>query len=269
VNAKLILFTKESRDSLKNMELLENINSILMKKADEIKEKSIELEKVKAETTQKLRDTEHLKRVREGVVKEYNNEKVKLNQLAAVMEQDKESKREYIKLLNTKRSEFENQLTKIRKQIEEAKKQEKAAAADNSVFGKLKGNLNWPIEGTVIEHFGPKKIDGFKGTINNNGLKIKPAKNSDVKVVEEGTVRYIDNIRGFGNIIIIGHAGSYYTLYANMAGVSVQTGEKVKAAQVIGVVSVDLPTDASYLYFEIRKGNQAVNPIDWLKPMRR
>lgn len=269
VNVKLLLFTKESRDTVKNMELVENINTILMARADEIKTKSDRLEQIKEESSRRLRDVEHLIRVRANVVKEYNTEKIKLNQLAAVMEHDRESKQEYIKILADKQKDFESKLDRIRKQLEESKKQEKAQAADSSAFGKLKGTMDWPMQGAIIEFFGPKKVEGFQGTINNNGIKIRPDKHGEVRAVTEGTVRYVDNIRGFGNLVIVGHAGSYYTLYANMAGVSVQTGEKIAPSQVIGLVSVDLQADTPYLYFEIRRGNQAINPTEWLKPIRR
>ncbi|MGE4497152.1 MAG: murein hydrolase activator EnvC [Deferribacterales bacterium] len=269
VNIKLLLFTKESRDTIKNMEIVENINTILMKKADEISVKSARLEAVKNEKETKSRDIEHLLRMKQRLVNEYSVEKTKLNQLVAVMEQDKESKREYIKILGRKQKDFEKKMDRIRVQLEENRKKEKADEGDATLFGRLKGKMDWPLEGEIVEFFGPKKVEGFQGTIQNKGIKVSPSKHGDVRAVFEGTVKYVDNIRGFGNLVIIGHPGAYYTLYANMSRVSVQTGGNVASGQAIGAVSVDRQAETPYLYFEIRKHNEALNPAEWLKPVRR
>lgn len=269
VNIKLLLFTKESRDTIKNMEIVENINTILMKRAEDIKTKSERLEAVKTEKETKSRDIEHLLRMKQRLVNEYNTEKVKLNQLVAVMEQDKESKREYIKILNKKQQDFEKKMDRIRAQVEDARKKEKAEEGDATLFGRLKGKMDWPLKGEIIEFFGPKKVEGFQGTIQNKGIKISPSGHGDVRAVFEGTVKYVDNIRGFGNLVIVGHPGAYFTLYANMSRVNVQTGNSVAAGQAIGSVAVDLQPETPYLYFEIRKHNEALNPSEWLKPVRR
>lgn len=269
VNIKLLLFTKESRDTIKNMEIVENINTILMKKADEIATKSARLRQIKDEKEGKSRDIEHLLRMKQRLVDEYNTEKTKLNQLVAVMEQDKESKREYIKILSRKQQDFEKKMDRIRVQLEENRKKEKADEGDATLFGRLKGKMDWPLEGEIIEFFGPKKVEGFQGTIQNKGIKISPSKHGDVRAVSEGTVKYVDNIRGFGNLVIVGHPGAYYSLYANMGRVNVQTGNNVAAGQAIGSVAVDQQPETPYLYFEIRKHNEALNPAEWLKPVRR
>lgn len=269
VSIKLLLFTKESRDTVKNMEILENVNTVLMRKAEEISEKSARLKAVKTEKEVKSRDVDHLIRVKQRLVNEYNNEKITLRQLVSVMEQDKENKLEYIKILNDKQEAFKAKLDRINKQIEESRKKEKSSSGDSTAFGKLKGNMDWPMSGNIIEFFGPKKVEGFDGTIQNKGIKISPAKHGEVRVVFDGAVRYVDNIRGFGNLIIVGHPGAYYTLYANLDRVNVETGNNVVKGQALGIVPVDQDAETPYLYFEIRKNNEALNPSEWLKPVRR
>ncbi|MCD8493576.1 MAG: hypothetical protein LRY51_17725 [Geovibrio sp.] len=95
--------------------------------------------------------------MKQRLVDEYNTEKTKLNQLVAVMEQDKESKREYIKILSRKQQDFEKKMDRIRVQLEENRKKEKADEGDATLFGRLKGKMDWPLEGEIIEFFGPKK----------------------------------------------------------------------------------------------------------------
>lgn len=172
-----------------------------------------------------------------------------------------------MRLLKEKQEEFENKLDRIRKKIEREKEKEEEKKADSSGFASLKGKLDWPVRGTVIEHFGPKKVKGFKGTIQNKGIKIRPGKSGEIRTVYGGTVKYVDTIRGFGNLVIVRHPDSYFTLYANMDRVNVTVGQELAKGQAIGTVGVDLGGVESYLYFEIRRHNVAVNPAEWLKPL--
>jgi septal ring factor EnvC (AmiA/AmiB activator) len=242
-----------------------------MKRVEEISEKADRLEAIKEEKSSKSRDIEHMIRIKQNLSSEYDVEKQKLDQLLAVMNQDEESKNEYIKILADKQKDFEKKLDRIRAQIqEEAKKNDnKKDSRDTGEFGMLKGKMDWPVEGVITEFFGPKKVEGFRGTIQNKGIKIEPSKLGDVRAVYGGTVKYKDAIRGFGNLVIISHTDSYFTLYANMDRVNVETGQQVVKEQVIGTVTVDRLPETPYLYFEIRKHNEALNPSEWLRPNRR
>ncbi|WP_273266865.1 murein hydrolase activator EnvC family protein, partial [Flexistipes sinusarabici] len=133
-----------------------------------------------------------------------------------------------------------------------------------SVFAKAKGTLPWPAEGKVIEEFGPKKIEGFRGKVFNKGIKIA-LESEGVKSVFDGTVKYVDWIRGYGNIIIVKHDKNYYTLYANLDKIYVSTGQEVLGGEQIGSINIYSGNKKSTLYFEVRKQNEAVNPSLWLK----
>ena len=69
---------------------------------------------------------------------------------------------------------------------------------------------------------------------------------------------------GFGNLVILVHGEGYYTLYAHLPEMKVQTGARVDEGGDIGVVGDTGSLKGAYLYFEIRSGSKALDPAEWL-----
>ena len=140
-----------------------------------------------------------------------------------------------------------------------------AIALSNS-FAANRGRLPWPVErGTVTGFFGPHKHPVANVIITNNGIDIQTSANGAARAVFEGTVGSVFPIPGSGMNVLIVH-GDYFTVYANLATVSVSKGQKVSTRQVIGTVDNNeegLPT----LNFQIWKSKTNVNPALWLTPM--
>ena len=114
----------------------------------------------------------------------------------------------------------------------------------------------WPIKGKVISSFGQKP-----GGLYNDGINIKASNSAPVKAVEDGLVAYVGNeLRGYGNLIIIKHSKGWVSAYAHLEKTNVRTGTKVRQGQVIANVGSTGNVKSSQLYFGIRKGREAVNP---------
>jgi murein DD-endopeptidase MepM/ murein hydrolase activator NlpD len=114
----------------------------------------------------------------------------------------------------------------------------------------------WPIKGNVISNFGQKP-----GGLYNDGINIKARNSAPVQAVEDGLVAYVGNeLRGYGNLIIIKHSKGWVSAYAHLEKTNVRTGSKVKQGQIIANVGSTGNVKSSQLYFGIRKGRQAVNP---------
>lgn len=101
-------------------------------------------------------------------------------------------------------------------------------------FEKNRGQLPWPVSGTVSMAFGPHEY--IKGIIHNNqGVTIDAAAGSAVKAVFEGEVQSVFSV-GDVSAVMIRH-GKYFTTYSNLSTVSVQKGAQVKTGQIIGRVA--------------------------------
>ena len=70
----------------------------------------------------------------------------------------------------------------------------------------------------------------------------------------------------YGNYVKIKHDNNYYTLYAHMQynSVTVKTGDKVKAGDVIGYMGNTGHSFGGHLHFEVRRGNEKINPTTYL-----
>jgi septal ring factor EnvC (AmiA/AmiB activator) len=75
-------------------------------------------------------------------------------------------------------------------------------------------------------------------------------------------VAFSDDSPRHGRMVVIEHAGGYYTAYAGMGSVEVRVGDDVSARARIGDIGADGQPPA--LIFEVRKGTRAVPPRAWL-----
>ena len=103
-------------------------------------------------------------------------------------------------------------------------------------------------------------LKGIK--IKNNGVDIATQKGAESASVFEGEVTGVVSIPGSGKAVIVRH-GEFLTVYANLSEVSVQKGDKVRTRQSIGRVG-DSDEGTPELHFEVWKGNQLLNPQQWL-----
>ncbi len=119
------------------------------------------------------------------------------------------------------------------------------------------GNFAWPVEGSVISEFGPKG-----GGRYNDGINIAAPEGAPVRAAASGVVAYAGNeVRGFGNMLLLKHADGWVTAYAHNQELLVQRGERVRRGQVIARVGSSGSVDRPQLHFELRKGKQAVDPM--------
>ncbi|MCW8861524.1 MAG: M23 family metallopeptidase, partial [Rhodospirillales bacterium] len=118
----------------------------------------------------------------------------------------------------------------------------------------------WPVQGRVISGFGPKA----KG-LHNDGINIAAPRGTPVRAAEEGVVAYAGNeLRGFGNLLLVRHADGWVTAYAHSEKLLVERGDKVSKGQVIARVGSSGTVSSPQLHFELRKGKQAVDPTRYL-----
>ncbi len=147
------------------------------------------------------------------------------------------------------------------KNIQEPEVEEKSdVGLVEKVLDKL-NHFSWPVRGQIISKFGPKS-----GGLYNDGINIKAAEGSTVKSAEDGVVAYVGNeLKGYGNLVIIKHSGGWITAYAHLANSSVKRGQNVKKGAKIGTVGATGNVTSPQLYFGLRKGRDAVNPENYLK----
>ena len=122
--------------------------------------------------------------------------------------------------------------------------------------GSGRARFIWPLKGTVISRYGPIG----KG-LYNDGINIAAPRGTAVRAAGSGVVAYAGNeIRGFGNLILIRHPNGWVSAYAHNAKMLVEQGQKVRQGQVVSRVGASGNVNRPQLHFELRRGNRAVDP---------
>jgi murein DD-endopeptidase MepM/ murein hydrolase activator NlpD len=122
------------------------------------------------------------------------------------------------------------------------------------------GRFLWPLQGKIISGFGPKE-----GGLFNDGINIAAAPGTKVVAADDGVVAYAGNeIRGFGNLVLIKHANGWMTAYAHNETLLVKRGEHVTRGQVIARTGSSGSVSTPQLHFEVRKDSHPVDPLKYL-----
>jgi murein DD-endopeptidase MepM/ murein hydrolase activator NlpD len=90
-----------------------------------------------------------------------------------------------------------------------------------------------------------------------------------VVAVDSGVVTYAGNeLRGFGNLILIKHDDGWITAYAHTDELLVKRGDEVKKGQTIAKVGATGNVREPQLHFEMRRGKTPVDPLRQLPRAR-
>jgi len=131
-------------------------------------------------------------------------------------------------------------------------------------FAALRGKLPRPATGTIITKYGKGKDPKYDNPVYNKGIEIKAPLGSPIISVADGQVVYSDYFMGYGNLIIIDHGDSYYTVYAHAGTLIKKVGDRVKANEKIATGGDTGSLKGPTLYFEIRHHGNTADPEQWL-----
>jgi len=120
--------------------------------------------------------------------------------------------------------------------------------------------MRWPVRGKIISSYGSKP-NGLK----NEGINIAVPEGASVRAAEKGVVAYAGNeLKGYGNLVLIRHDGGFVTAYAHAKELFVKRGDEVKRGDVIAKAGQTGSVSSPQLHFEVRKGATALDPIKFL-----
>lgn len=134
-----------------------------------------------------------------------------------------------------------------------------------------KGALAWPADGRVISRFGREDVPGLKTWIVREGIRIATETSAPVRAAMAGKVIYAGPFRTYGNVVIVDHEKGFFTIYGLLSRIDAAKGQAVEASGHLGLAGEDTQamssgkkSAGSAVYFEIRKGDRALDPMKWL-----
>jgi murein DD-endopeptidase MepM/ murein hydrolase activator NlpD len=121
-----------------------------------------------------------------------------------------------------------------------------------------------PVGGRLIATFG-----SYGNGQKNDGINIAAAFGTPVHVSADGVVTYAGNeLKGYGNLILVKHANGYVTTYAHVGTIGVRAGQRVSRGDVIATVGQTGDVESPQLHFEIRHDMEPVDPRPLLMASR-
>ncbi len=123
------------------------------------------------------------------------------------------------------------------------------------------GSFTQPVQGRISTEFGLLRYtNGSKTPSGHSGIDIAAAKGTPVIAPASGRVVYADYLLNTGNTLVIEHGGGLKSYFYHMNSLSVKQGDMVKQGQNVGEVGNTGYSTGAHLHYEVRIGNQALNP---------
>ena len=145
---------------------------------------------------------------------------------------------------------------------EEARDEAAAGAPKTNASLPHGGRFPWPVRGRVLAGYGVAA-----GGSHNDGINIAAPRGAPISAVDGGVVAYAGNeLRGYGNLVLIKHADGWISAYAHCEELLVKRGDKVRRGQVIAKVGATGGVSEPQLHFELRRGKTPVDPRGFLAP---
>jgi len=132
--------------------------------------------------------------------------------------------------------------------------------------------LGWPEPGTppISQLFGPTDfvLEPPLGEYPHfhTGLDLAAPTGTQVLAAADGVVVAAASGKvGYGNYIVLAHAGGVETLYGHLSVIRVAVGDNVKQGQVIGLEGSTGFSTGPHLHFEVRVNDKLLDPLVYLQ----
>ena len=117
------------------------------------------------------------------------------------------------------------------------------------------GGYILPVAGRLVSGFGDASRNGPRV----RGIALATRAAAQVVAPAAGRVAFAGPYRGYGEIVIIEHAGGWTTLITGLARLDTQVGADLLAGSPLGVVGAGTPV----VTLELRREGAPVNPLDF------
>jgi len=143
--------------------------------------------------------------------------------------------------------------------------EEQNQTKNEKLFGNAGYSFLIPVGGIIGSFYG-ERVHPIKNTvIFHKGIDIEALSGTPIKAAYDGEIVEADVEETYGKYVKIKHIDGLTTLYAHCSKLLVSKGQKVKKGDIIAEVGATGAADGPHLHFEVRKNNEAVNPLDYVE----
>ena len=124
--------------------------------------------------------------------------------------------------------------------------------------------LRWPVAAPKLS-----SLFGKRWGKPHEGIDMAAPIGTPVLAASAGSVIYSgDQVRGYGNMVVIKHADDLSTVYAHNSVLLVHTGDRVATGQEIARVGDTGRSTGPHLHFEVRRQDTPLDPIPFLPALK-
>lgn len=123
---------------------------------------------------------------------------------------------------------------------------------DPRKYSSKKGDssLTWPVQSPEVTY--------IKGKVS--GVHLSAKEKEDVKCIRAGTVVYIGNYRGYGQVVFVQAKANYIYAYTGLDSIKVKNGDYVVFGDVIGTAGTDSIKGTSQISFMVFNKSTPIDP---------
>jgi murein DD-endopeptidase MepM/ murein hydrolase activator NlpD len=122
-------------------------------------------------------------------------------------------------------------------------------------------DIQLPVQGLISSAFGLRKDPFSQQTRFHKGLDLAAPEGMKVIAALPGTVIAAGYESGYGNTVVIQHAGGIQTKYGHLASIDVKAGTEVGPQGTLGTVGHTGHSTGPHLHFEVIRMGKPVDPI--------
>jgi murein DD-endopeptidase MepM/ murein hydrolase activator NlpD len=132
-----------------------------------------------------------------------------------------------------------------------------APAGANAIF-------RWPLSAPRVT-----SLFGTRDGRVHEGIDLGAPIGTPILAAGEGHVIYAgDAVSGYGNMVVLEHAGAIMTVYAHNSVQLVRAGDRIASGQPIARVGQSGRATGPHLHFEVRRGQVPQDPLRFLPPIK-
>jgi murein DD-endopeptidase MepM/ murein hydrolase activator NlpD len=152
----------------------------------------------------------------------------------------------------------------------ELKEQGGAKEAATKDFGQTSeqdygiSDMQLPVNGPISSLYGMRRDPFTRQAKFHHGLDLAAPEGMSVVPALQGTVISARYENGYGNTVVVEHAGGIKTRYGHLGSISVKAGDVITSEDILGTVGNTGRSTGPHLHFEVLRNGISVDPTDSL-----
>jgi murein DD-endopeptidase MepM/ murein hydrolase activator NlpD len=127
----------------------------------------------------------------------------------------------------------------------------------------------WPVNGKLTDGFGSRRNPFRKRSSEfHTGQDIAAPWGTPVAATADGTVEFAGRMSGYGQVVVVDHGDGVHTRYGHLSRIDVRIGQLLRGGDQVGRVGLTGRSTGPHLHYEVRIGEEPVNPMAYLSFVR-